>query len=468
MHRQAARSYQTGPSCINPYLCPMLLSSFQSYVQQENLFNPSQSVLLAVSGGADSVAMAYLFKAAGIRFGMAHCNFQLRGEESLRDAHFAEALSLQLDVPFFSIEFETLSYAERHKISIQVAARQLRYDWLEQVRAQEEYDYIATAHHLQDNVETVLMNLSKGTGIAGLHGILPRQGKLVRPLLFTDKATLLAYLDGRRFVEDSSNLTDKYTRNHFRQHVIPAIQEVFPQAVANIGQSIQHFREAELLYQQAITLHRKKLLVQNGTNFQVSVLKLQKAVPLHTIAFELFAPFGCTPAQTAHVLQLLQADSGHFVNTPTHRILRDRAWLLILPHAAADNNIYVIDNADSKVATANGTLHISARTRYEGKLPTDAQGPVVACLDASQLKFPLLLRKWKTGDYFYPLGMTKKKKLSRFFIDQKLSLARKEQVWVVESNKRIVWIAGMRIDNRFKLTDSTKEQVVLKWEEGSK
>ncbi|PUZ23199.1 tRNA lysidine(34) synthetase TilS [Chitinophaga parva] len=444
----------------------MLITQFRSYVQQENLFNPSQTVLLAVSGGADSVAMAYLFKAAGLRFGMAHCNFQLRGEESLRDAHFVEALSLQLDVPFFSIEFETLSYAERHKISIQVAARQLRYDWLEQVRAQEAYDYIATAHHLQDNVETLLMNLSKGTGIAGLHGILPRQGKLVRPLLFTDKASLLTYLDGRPFVEDSSNLTDKYTRNHFRQHVIPAIQEVFPQAVTNMGQSIRHFREAEQLYQQAIAWHRKKLLVQVGPHFQVSVLKLQKAVPLHTIAFELFAPFGCTPAQTTHVLQLLQAESGHFVDTPTHRILRNRAWLLILPHTATDNNIYVIDHAGTKAATADGTLHVSPATPYHGKLPTDAQNPLVACLDASQLKFPLLLRKWKTGDYFYPLGMTKKKKLSRFFIDQKLSLARKEQVWVVESNKRIVWIAGLRIDNRFKLTDSTRDMVELKWVAG--
>ncbi|PUZ20276.1 tRNA(Ile)-lysidine synthase [Chitinophaga costaii] len=437
-----------------------MLQRFLAYLHQLQLISPTQSLLVAVSGGADSVALAYLCKEAGLPFGMAHCNFQLRGEESLRDAHFVEALALQLDVPFFSIEFPTVSYAEQHKISIQVAARQLRYDWLEQVRTQENYTYVATAHHQQDNVETVLMNLCKGTGIAGLHGILPKQGTLVRPLLFTDKATLLAYLGSRPYVEDSTNHTDKYTRNFFRQHVIPAMQEVIPQAVQNISHSIEHFRDAEVLYKQAIAWHKNKLLVQNGPHFQVAVRKLQKAVPLQTIAFELFAPFGCTPAQTEHILQLLQAESGHYVDTATHRVLRDRAWLLILPHAEPDNSVFVLENAGTTLSTGTGTLQVSKVDVAPASIP---EGPLLAYLDAQQVKFPLLLRRWRTGDYFYPLGMTKKKKLSRFFIDQKLSLAQKAQVWVVESDKHVVWVVGMRIDNRCKITANTGAHLVLQW-----
>lgn len=255
-----------------------LLTGFKIFIEKEQLFMPDQSLLLAVSGGVDSVVMAHLFKAAGYRFAIAHCNFQLRGDESVRDESFAADLARRLQVTFHQVRFDTEAYTESKRVSIQVAARELRYEWLEQTREQGGYSYIVTAHHMQDSVETLLMNLSKGTGIAGLHGILPKQGKLLRPLLFAEKENLIAYAAEHHipYVEDSSNLTVKYTRNFFRHKVIPVMQEANPGTVVNIASSIERFREAELLYNEALQRHIKRLVTQKGNTYMIPVLKLQK------------------------------------------------------------------------------------------------------------------------------------------------------------------------------------------------
>ncbi|MCK7555196.1 tRNA lysidine(34) synthetase TilS [Chitinophaga sedimenti] len=229
--------------------------AFRDYILRENLFSNGQQVLLAVSGGRDSAVMAQLFYDAGFRFRVAHCNFGLRGAESIRDEGFVRTLAERLQAPFHVQHFDTEAYAQTYKRSIQVAARELRYRWLEELRMQLGLDYIATAHHLGDNVETVLMNLSKGTGIAGLHGILPKNGHIIRPLLFATREQINQYEQEKKtgFVEDSSNLTDKYTRNFFRHQVIPKLEEAYPEAIRNIGGSIERFREAETLYQEART-----------------------------------------------------------------------------------------------------------------------------------------------------------------------------------------------------------------------
>ncbi|PWV55861.1 tRNA lysidine(34) synthetase TilS [Chitinophaga sp. S165] len=441
-----------------------LLEGFIAYIEKEKLFTRDQPLLLAVSGGVDSVVMACLVKAAGFTFSIAHCNFQLRGEESLRDEAFVEDLANRLEVPFYKVRFDTLAYTTEHRVSIQVAARQLRYEWLENTMVRAECSYVATAHHMQDSTETVLMNLSKGTGIAGLHGILPKQANLVRPLLYSQKAEILAYATqhGISFVEDSSNIIVKYTRNFFRHKVIPVIQEAYPGVVANIAGSIERFREAEILYAQSVERHIKRLVVQKGNMYMIPVLKLQKTIPMQTVAWEIFRQYGCSAAQLPQVIELLSSSSGKLVETSTHRIIRDRQWLLVTPLTEEEATVIVIEKDRTAVSTSTGILRFKTSNRKE---TTSIPGAAaIAMLDKGSLQYPLLLRKWKQGDYFYPLGMRKKKKLSRFFIDQKLSLPQKENIWVLESAKTIVWIVGLRIDDRFKVTDQTKELLSIEWE----
>lgn len=433
-----------------------------AYINEERLFFSGQRILLAVSGGADSVAMCHLFHNAGFDFAIAHCNFALRGDESVRDEQFVQQLAATLQVPFFYTRFDTMTYVEEKRVSIQVAARELRYAWLEATRAANGFDYIATAHHMQDNVETVLMNLAKGTGIAGLHGILPKQGNLLRPFLFARKEEILAYMGEMPFVEDSSNQTVKYTRNFFRHRVIPVMAEAYPGVIQHIGDSIERFREAEQLYLQAVALHKKRLIHVQGATVMIPVLLLQKTVPLQAVAWEIFKDFGCSAAQLPEVLALLETSSGKMVETGTHRILRDRKWLLITAREETAAVTVAITPDRTIVPVPDGQLKLKERVvDAQFKIPVTAH---IACIDKATLQYPLLFRKWKQGDYFYPLGMRKKKKLSRFFIDQKLSLVQKEQVWVLESGKRIVWIAGMRIDDRFKITAQTKDLLQLEWE----
>ena len=438
-----------------------LLHRFQAFIRKENLFTPADKLLLAVSGGVDSVVLCELCRLAGFHFVMAHCNFGLRGEESERDEAFVCQLGEKYGKQVLVKKFDAEKYAVNERVSVQVAARELRYSWFRELTAAGERAtghtqaaYIVTAHHADDNIETVLMNFFKGTGIAGMRGILPRQQNLIRPLLFARKADLLEFATQQQlaYVEDSSNATDKYSRNYFRHQLIPGVQKVFPQAEENLIGNINRFREAEMLYRQAVSHHKSKLLEKKGEETHIPVLKWKKAVPLETVTFEIIRDFGFTPHQTGEVIALMDSSTGSYVQSGSFRIIRHRQWMIISPVNSSEPAMVVIGEQDEKISFAGGALSFK-------RIPAEAgvtASTRVAELDAALVQFPLVLRKFKQGDYFYPLGMQKKKKLGRFLSDLKTPLPEKENTWVLEMDRKILWVVGKRIDDRYKVSAGTR------------
>ncbi|MEP7164783.1 MAG: tRNA lysidine(34) synthetase TilS [Ferruginibacter sp.] len=438
-----------------------LLQQFQQYISSEKLFQPKDKLLIAVSGGVDSVVLCELCEQSGFDFEIAHCNFQLRGKESDEDEYFVKKLAQKYNTTFFVKKFETEKFASENKSGIQVAARDLRYEWFDELIDQsvnKPINYLLTAHHADDNIETILMNFFKGSGINGLKGILPTRGRIIRPLLFAKKEDLLAFATENKldYREDSSNCSDKYTRNYFRNQLIPGLEEVFPQVKENIIHNAARFRDINMLYRQAVDTAIKKLVTVKGNELHIPVLKLLKTATLPTILYEIIKDAGFSAHQTEEVIKLLNSGSGKFIRSASHRILHNRKWLIISPLNNTAAGHYIIEENEKEIDFTGGK--ITAEKTTEQKIVVANN---IAMLDASLVKFPLLLRKWKQGDYFYPLGMQKKKKLSRFFIDQKLSLNQKENTWVIESGKKILWIVGMRIDDRFKIANKTREILKL-------
>lgn len=446
-----------------------LLQRFKQYIKNEHLFQPTDKLLLAVSGGIDSVALCELCKQAGYDFVIAHCNFQLRGEESDRDEEFVRSLGEKYGVEMLVQQFDTMQIASDEKKSIETTARDLRYQWFyEKIGIglpttddrKPTASFIVTGHHADDNIETVVMNFFRGTGIAGIRGMLPKQGKIVRPLLFVRRAELEDFVINNQleYVTDATNFENDYTRNFFRNQVIPLVKKSYPEAEKNVLKNIHRFAETEQLYQQSIEQHTKKLLEKKGNEIHIPVLKLLMVKPLHSVLFEIIKQVGFTSHQVEEAIALLQSETGKYIQSATHRIIKNRNWLIITPNQTTEAQNILIEEGDSKIHFEKGILQIERRPIINYQSSTTN---LLAQLNAGEIKFPLLLRKWKQGDYFYPLGMDKKKKLSRFFIDQKLSLIQKENVWVIEMDKKIIWVVGMRIDNRFKITDGTKEIISL-------
>ncbi|MFI5131487.1 MAG: tRNA lysidine(34) synthetase TilS [Chitinophagales bacterium] len=470
-----------------------LLQRFSGFINNNNLFSAKDKLLLAVSGGVDSVVLCELCKQAGYDFMIAHCNFQLRGEESERDEKFVRELGVKYKVEVKVKKFDTENHAARRKVSVQEAARELRYDWFYNmlyklylpphknendeassvpewhVYVPESKTFVLTAHHADDNIETVLMNFFRGTGLHGLTGI-PLSGStgsfavqtfyIRRPLLpfFKDELVAFARDNQLNFVEDSSNQSSKYTRNFFRNEIIPGISKVYPQVKENLQDNIERFKEIEALYKVSVDKIKKKLCKQKGDEIHIPVRQLL-GYSNKALIYEIISGHGFSEKQIDEVLKLANADSGSYIDSlrDNYRIIKHRHWFIITPILSGSAENIVIERKNNHVNFPGGFLELNE---------TGARDPIVnnhaACLDATEIQFPLLLRQWKTGDYFYPLGMKKKKKLSRFFIDQKLSRTAKEKIWVIEMNRKIVWIVGHRIDDRFKITDKTTRVLTIK------
>jgi tRNA(Ile)-lysidine synthase len=449
-----------------------LLEKFIVQVKKKHLFSSKDKLLLAVSGGVDSVVLCELCKQAGYDFAIAHCNFQLRGAESGRDEQFVRELAAKYGVKIFVKKFSTEEYAAGKKLSVQEAARELRYGWFAELVAvgpsavKDQFSnassqhaglpvYLLTAHHADDNIETVLMNFFRGTGLHGLTGIPVSPGYIRRPLLNFRKEEILAFAKQHRllFVEDSSNESSKYTRNYFRNELIPALSEVYPQVKANLGDNIHRFKEIEKLYRFLVDQLAKKLCVKKGNEVSVPVKQLigygNKA-----LVYEIISPYGFQEKQVEEVFKLALSDSGKYIQSPgnNYRIIKHRHWFIISPADSTEAGNILIEAAGKEITYPGGTLQIeTAPTKNHKPQTKDFE----ACLDAKDIRFPLFLRKWKTGDYFYPLGMKKKKKINRFLIDLKLPATVKENTWVIESDQRIIWVVGHRIDERFKVTEKT-------------
>jgi tRNA(Ile)-lysidine synthase len=413
--------------------------------------------LAAVSGGIDSVALCELCREAGLHFAIAHCNFQLRGEESRRDEDFVRSLAERYGVEVFVKKFDTGTLAEESRSSIQETARRLRYEWFEELREEKGYDWILMAHHAGDNIETLLMNFFRGTGLDGLTGIpsIAAQARCLRPMLPFTRSEIEQYAGekGLQWVEDSSNASDRYTRNYFRNQLIPQLQKVFPKVEENLLGNIGRLGGTQKLYRQMLEQLKSKLLRSEGSDLKVPVLELMKYK--HTsLPYEIIREYGFNEKQVDELIRLAQSDSGKFIESASHQVIRHRHWFIIARKREASSAIGIA-SASEPVTFPGGTLHFGHHPA-EG-IVLEKTSPNIAFLDASKIAFPLILRKWKQGDYFYPLGMNKKKKkLKKFFIDLKLPKNKKADVWVLESDKKIVWVIGLRIDDRFKITDKTR------------
>lgn len=435
-----------------------VINKFIEEVKKKNLFTVKDSLLLAVSGGLDSVVLCELCHQAGFGFAIAHCNFQLRGGESERDEAFVKSLGDKYKVEVKVRKFDTQKFAEENRLSVQEAARTLRYAWFEelinQLTNQPVNYYLLTAHHADDNNETLLMNFFRGTGLHGLTGIPEKTDYIRRPLLGFTKAALLAFAEEHKlsFVEDSSNQSSKYTRNFFRNELLPAIAKVYPQVNDNLQGNISRFKEIEKLYQLTVGELKKKLCKAKGEEVHIPVKQLM-GYNNRALIYEIISTYGFTEKQVDEVIKLSHSETGSYIVSPakTYNIIRHRHWFIISPASGEVSENIVIEEGDKEVLFALGKLQI--KKVASSKL--QASSPETAMLDLKDITFPLLLRKWKTGDYFYPLGMKKKKKVARYLIDLKLSKSAKEKVWVLESNKRIIWVIGYRIDERFKITDKT-------------
>jgi len=436
------------------------LQNFLDYIRQNALFDPQQRILLTVSGGKDSVLMAHLFKQAGFDFGIAHCNFGLRGGESQRDEHFVRTLAALLDVPLHVTHFETKEYAAEHKISTQMAARDLRYRWFEELRVAHKYDLIAVAHHQDDAIETVLLNLVRGTGIAGLHGILPKRDYLIRPLLFLSRMGIDRLIEDNEigFVEDSSNISTAYARNKLRLDVIPRLKEINPKLEQTFEHNIRRFAETELVLQQAVEKARLDICTVTTNGIYLSIEKIYRLEPKRLLLFEILKVYNFTETVVEEVLAAAAKQSGTSFYSQSHRLTIDRDALIVTKITGGPAHLnQMVHPADTHITLATQviTLTYSDIISYEND-------PHKAFVDADQLSFPLVVRSWQDGDRFKPMGMNNYKKLSDFFIDQKVPVPQKENIpLVINGNGDVVWVAGLRQDNRYKVTGTTKKVAIF-------
>ena len=433
-----------------------MLLDFQKHIDTYFSFLKNKKILVAVSGGVDSVVLTHLLNKLNFNIALAHCNFRLRGKASDLEEAFVQDLTNKLQLSFFVTSFKTKDYAVKNNLSIQMAARDLRYAWFNEIIKTHAFDYLLTAHHADDNLETFLINLSRGTGLDGLTGIPAVNNQTIRPLLPFTKKEIETYANNNNLSwrEDLSNTETKYLRNKLRHDVIPLLKEINPNLLESFAKTVEHLKGSKQIVQDRIDGIKKDVTIESDKNLKFKIQNLKSLSNPKAYLFELLNIYGFT--QWDDVLNLLEAQSGKQVYSKTHRLIKDRDYL-ILDKIKNKNqpNIYKINESDTNLKAQNLSLKIQ-KSNLDDFKHLEKNSTKIIYIDKSLLIFPLTVRKWEKGDYFYPLGMRGKKKLSKYFKDEKLSVLDKENNWLLCSNNNIVWILNHRQDDRFKINDTTK------------
>jgi len=434
-----------------------MLEKFKKHIANNLPFLSKGKLLLAISGGIDSVILAHLLHEMQLKFSLAHCNFKLRYEDSDKDAAFVNDLATKLSVQCHSIEFDTLTYSEKNKLSTQMAARELRYNWFDELIFNHNYDYVLTAHHANDNIETVLINLTRGATLDGLSGIPEVNGSIVRPLLPFTRAEIEQYtiLNNISWREDESNKSTKYFRNKIRHQVIPVLEELNPSVLETFNTHLVYLKSEKKVLDNHFEKVKKEVCSNEGNVLKIDIKKLKKHIEYKAYLYYMLK--GCCFSEWSDIERLTLAQSGKFVSSKTHRLIKDREFLLLeekglhLQHSKVE--------IGKEIAQINSPIKLSFK--FVDKVDHSIKN--VIYVNADLLEYPLCLRKKNDGDSFFPFGMKGKKKLSKYFKDEKMSLIEKENSWLLcDVNDAIVWVIGKRADDRFKVTINTKRILKIK------
>ncbi|MFN3940075.1 MAG: tRNA lysidine(34) synthetase TilS [Chitinophagales bacterium] len=443
-----------------------MTEDFLHFIQSQFTINKHSNILLAVSGGLDSVVMTHLFHKAQLNFGIAHCNFQLRGAESDADQKFVELLAQALNRKFYSVQFDTVLYQTKNKLSLEEAARDLRYQWLESIRSSEGYHFIATAHHLTDSFETTLLHLTKGAGVKGLSGIPFRNNKVIRPMLFTWRSAIENYAkqNGIHYRTDASNLSDHFTRNKIRNNILPILKEINPSLENTFKNTNQNLREANIIIDQHIAAKINKQVFYRYNAAFLHKDSINKLPYRNTFLYTFLKEYNFKAEQIPEITNSLSG-SGKTYYSPTHRLIIDRKFLIITTSSDTEQPIYIVETNQKKLKLENCSFAFSHIHRANKRFTSTEE---TAYFNLQKITFPLTIRKWQKGDYMYPAGLYKangnpaKKKISDLFTDAKYNILQKEQSWIVLSGSKIIWVAGLRQDEKTKYKPGNAEILKIK------
>jgi tRNA(Ile)-lysidine synthase len=446
-----------------------MLEVFQNYLSFLDSAPDNKKFLLAISGGLDSIVTLELFRQSGYNYSIAHCNFQLRGKESEGDLKFVKKFASQTNVPFYSVRYDTESYCSENKMSVQMGARELRYKWLEEIRQKNKLDYIVTAHHADDAIETFFINLIRGTGISGLHGIPAKNEKIIRPMLpfYRKDIEIFAKENKLKWREDSSNATDKYERNKIRHLLLPELEEINPKAKESIIATIENIGRTELILNKSIASITSKYIQKEENRVLINLEFFKELIPAANYLYEVIKKFDFNYEQCRQIVDASKGQPGKTFLSDSHQIVIDRKNLIIEPLSCyQENRTFEVGKEVEELITKSNKY--SFGTLKNAKGITIPKTPDTATLDFDKLSFPLTIRKWEKGDRFYPLGMKKPKKLSNFLIDNKVPMPDKALVNVLVSGEDIAWVIGYRLDERFKITKATKNLYLCKSQKTNK
>ena len=434
-----------------------MTQKFTAHINKNFPFLKDKKLLIAISGGLDSVVLYHLLATLNFDISLAHCNFNLRGKESDLDEEFVNNLSQKTSNQIFIKSFDTEKHSKENKLSTQIAARELRYTWFQELVEKHNFDYILTAHHADDNLETFLINLTRGTGLEGFTGIPKINGNIARPLLPFSREDILNYAKENKIEwrEDASNASTKYTRNKIRHQVIPVLKEINPSLLSSFEKTLENLQESQQILEDRIDEVSLEIIDTKETITKINIAKIQQLSNPKAYLYQLLKNHSFT--EWNDVYDLLSAQSGKQVFSKTHRLLKDRDFLLL-----TRKEISTKPQENIEIAENETKIKVPFKMIFEVVLQKSTENKQTIYVDKDLLKYPLIIRKWQNGEYLYPTKMQGKKKLSKFFKDDKFSLLEKENTWLLcNANNEIIWVINHRQDRRFSTKPSTQSTIKI-------